>query len=254
MYSLRPGDPMEAFLVSTSLVALAEMGDKTQLLSLLLATRFRRPWPIALGILVATLVNHTLAAALGSSLREWVGEQMLRFVVAAGFLGMAAWVLIPDKLDARSTPRGSHGVFATTAIAFFVAEMGDKTQIVTAALGARYSALFVVVLGTTFGMLPTCRSSSSASDSARGFRCGCCAPSQPRVACCLAHWSTSRESARGSSSSIEPRVRRRGATSLRIARHEPAIGDTTAPWATIADRAERRDTTLREVKKRGHGR
>jgi putative Ca2+/H+ antiporter (TMEM165/GDT1 family) len=153
MYSLRPGDPMEAFLVSTSLVALAEMGDKTQLLSLLLATRFRRPWPIALGILVATLVNHTLAAALGSSLREWVGEQMLRFVVAAGFLGMAAWVLIPDKLDARSTPRGSHGVFATTAIAFFVAEMGDKTQIVTAALGARYSALFVVVLGTTFGML-----------------------------------------------------------------------------------------------------
>lgn len=144
---------MEAFLVSTSLVALAEMGDKTQLLSLLLATRFRKPWPIVLGILVSTLANHALAAALGGSLRAWVGDETLRWVVAAGFVAMAAWVLVPDKLDAQSAPPGSHGVFATTVIAFFVAEMGDKTQIVTAALGTRYSSLFEVVLGTTFGMM-----------------------------------------------------------------------------------------------------
>jgi Ca2+/H+ antiporter, TMEM165/GDT1 family len=153
MNSSGPEISMEAFLVSTSLVALAEMGDKTQLLSLLLATRFRRPWPIVLGILVATLLNHALAAALGGSLRAWMGEQTLRWIVALGFVGMAVWVLIPDKLDARAAPLGSRGVFATTAMAFFVAEMGDKTQIVTAALGTRYSALFEVVLGTTFGML-----------------------------------------------------------------------------------------------------
>jgi putative Ca2+/H+ antiporter (TMEM165/GDT1 family) len=144
---------MEAFLVSTSLVALAEMGDKTQLLSLLLATRFRRPWPIVLGILAATLANHALAAALGGSLREWVGEATLRWIVAAGFAVMAVWVLVPDKFDQQSTPRGSHGVFATTVMAFFIAEMGDKTQIVTAALGTRYPQLAAVVLGTTFGML-----------------------------------------------------------------------------------------------------
>jgi len=114
---------------------------------------FRRPWPIVLGILVATLLNHALAAALGGSLRAWMGEQTLRWIVALGFVGMAVWVLIPDKLDARAAPLGSRGVFATTAMAFFVAEMGDKTQIVTAALGTRYSALFEVVLGTTVGML-----------------------------------------------------------------------------------------------------
>ena len=142
---------MEAFLVSTGLVALAEMGDKTQLLSLVLAVRFRRPWPIVLGILIATVANHALAAAVGGWLNELVGPQRLRIAVGMGFLAMAAWTLIPDKLD--DAPRDHFGVFATTCIAFFLAEMGDKTQVATVALAVKYAAPVTVVAGTTLGML-----------------------------------------------------------------------------------------------------
>jgi putative Ca2+/H+ antiporter (TMEM165/GDT1 family) len=146
---------MEAFLLSTGLVALAEMGDKTQLLSLLLAARFRKPWPIVAGILVATLANHALAGALGSLVTEWLGPQTLRWILAASFIGMAVWMLIPDKLDDDDAPRQAarFGVFATTVIAFFLAEMGDKTQVATVMLAARYQAWAAVVAGTTLGML-----------------------------------------------------------------------------------------------------
>lgn len=129
------------------------MGDKTQLLSLLLAARYRRPVPIVLGILVATLANHALAGALGNWIRELLTDRALRWLVGGGFLAMAVWILIPDKPGERSPTYGSLGVFATTTIAFFLAEMGDKTQVATVALGARYAALTAVVLGTTLGML-----------------------------------------------------------------------------------------------------
>jgi putative Ca2+/H+ antiporter (TMEM165/GDT1 family) len=142
---------IEAFLVSTGLVALAEMGDKTQLLSLVLAVRFRRPWTIVLGILVATVANHALAAALGGWLNDFVGPGRMRIAIGIGFLAMAAWTLIPDKLD--HGPRNRFGVFATTCFAFFLAEMGDKTQVATVALAARYAAFAAVVLGTTAGMM-----------------------------------------------------------------------------------------------------
>jgi putative Ca2+/H+ antiporter (TMEM165/GDT1 family) len=143
---------MHAFLVSVTLVALAEMGDKTQLLSLVLAARFRRPWPIVLGVLTATLANHALAASIGAWLTHVVGPQTMRYVVAVGFLGMGAWTLVPDKPDTVAPPAGL-GVFAATCIAFFLAEMGDKTQLATAALAARYTTIVPVVLGTTIGML-----------------------------------------------------------------------------------------------------
>jgi len=145
---------MEAFLVSTGIVALAEMGDKTQLLSLVLAARFRKPWPIAWGILVATLANHGLAGALGSWVTTVMGPDVLRWVLGASFIAMALWMLIPDKLDEEegdSTPR--MGVFLTTVVAFFLAEMGDKTQIATVMLAAQYNAWFMVVAGTTLGMM-----------------------------------------------------------------------------------------------------
>ena len=129
---------MEAFLISTGIVALAEMGDKTQLLSLVLAARFRRPWPIVWGILVATLANHALAGALGTWVTTVLGPDVLRWVLGLSFLAMAAWMLIPDKLDAddadNQAPR--FGVFGTTLLAFFLAEMGDKTQIATVMLAA----------------------------------------------------------------------------------------------------------------------
>ncbi|MFT3734603.1 MAG: TMEM165/GDT1 family protein [Rhodocyclaceae bacterium] len=145
---------MESFFVSTGLVALAEMGDKTQLLSLVLAARFRKPWPIVAGIFVATLLNHAAAAAVGAWITQWIGPQAMRWILAASFLAMAAWIMVPDKLDDDETPAASHfGVFAATALAFFLAEMGDKTQIATVALAARYEAMIGVVTGTTLGMM-----------------------------------------------------------------------------------------------------
>jgi len=145
---------MEAFLVSTGIVALAEMGDKTQLLALILAARFKKPWPIVAGILVATLVNHALAGAAGAWVTTLISPQMLRWILGASFLAMAAWMLVPDKLDAgedEKPPR--YGVFLTTVLVFFLAEMGDKTQIATVMLAARYDAIVGVVAGTTLGMM-----------------------------------------------------------------------------------------------------
>ena len=145
---------MEAFLISTGIVALAEMGDKTQLLSLVLAARFRQPWPIVLGILVATLANHALAGAVGSWVTTVLGPDVLRWVLGLSFIAMAVWMLIPDKLDedeGNDAPR--MGVFMTTVVAFFLAEMGDKTQIATVMLAAQYHAWAWVVAGTTLGMM-----------------------------------------------------------------------------------------------------
>ncbi len=145
---------MEAFLVSTSIVALAEMGDKTQLLALVLAARFRKPWPIVLGILVATLANHALAGALGAWVTTVLGPQALRWVLGLSFIAMAVWMLIPDKLDDEGEAKGLRlGVFGTTVVAFFLAEMGDKTQIATVMLAAQYHAYLWVVAGTTLGMM-----------------------------------------------------------------------------------------------------
>ena len=144
---------MDAFLVSTGIVALAEIGDKTQLLAFLLAARFRRPLPIVLGIFVATIANHAFAAAVGALVSELLGPNVMRWVLGLSFLGMAVWTMIPDQIDAAETPMAKYGVFLTTLIAFFVAEMGDKTQVATVALAARYEAMAAVVAGTTFGMM-----------------------------------------------------------------------------------------------------
>jgi Ca2+/H+ antiporter, TMEM165/GDT1 family len=144
---------MEAFLVSISTVALAEMGDRTQLLSLLLATRFRRPWPILAGVFIATLANHALAGAIG----VWIGHRLapayLDLAVGLSMVGMALWMLVPDTLSENDGKQVQRGVFLTTLVAFFIAEIGDKTQIATLALAAGYSNLFAVVAGTTCGML-----------------------------------------------------------------------------------------------------
>ena len=149
-----PSSPMEAFLVSTGIVALAEMGDKTQLLALVLAVRFRKPWPIVWGILVATLVNHGLAGAVGAWVTTFLGPEILRWVLAGSFIAMAVWMLIPDTLDdAQSDTQPRWGVFGTTVVAFFLAEMGDKTQIATVMLVAQYHASLWVVAGTTLGMM-----------------------------------------------------------------------------------------------------
>jgi putative Ca2+/H+ antiporter (TMEM165/GDT1 family) len=145
---------VEAFFVSAGLVALAEIGDKTQLLSLVLAARFRRPWTIALGILCSTLLNHALAGAVGAWIMHAVGPQVMRWVLGLSFIAMAAWILVPDKLDEDEAPaKTAHGVFLTTVLAFFFAEMGDKTQVATVALAARYPSLLAVVAGTTVGMM-----------------------------------------------------------------------------------------------------
>ena len=144
---------MEALLVSTGIVALGEMGDKTQLLALLLAAKFRRPVPIVLGILVATLVNHALAGAVGDWIARALGPDVLRWVIGGSFIAMAVWMLIPDKIDEAEGGHQRFGVFGTTVIAFFLAEMGDKTQIATVALAARYTDLVAVVAGTTLGMM-----------------------------------------------------------------------------------------------------
>ena len=145
---------MEAFLVSTGIVALAEMGDKTQLLSLVLAARFRKPVPIVLGIFVATIVNHALAGAVGAWVTQALGPEVLRWVLGASFIGMALWMLIPDKIDEDEAGAGpKYGVFVTTVIAFFLAEMGDKTQVATVMLAAQFHAWASVVAGTTLGMM-----------------------------------------------------------------------------------------------------
>ena len=144
---------MESFLVSTGVVALAEIGDKTQLLSFLLAARFRKPAPIVLGILVATLLNHALAGALGTLVTAWLGPDALRWVLGVSFVLMAAWILVPDELDAEDAQLPRLGVFGATLVAFFLAEMGDKTQVATVALAARYGEFALVVLGTTLGMM-----------------------------------------------------------------------------------------------------
>ena len=145
----------QAFLVSTSVVALAEMGDKTQLLSLILAARYRKPLPIIFGILAATLLNHAMAGALGAWLSSLMSPTTLSWVMAAAFIGMGLWILVPDKLDEDDValPKKQMGVFFATLSAFFVAEMGDKTQFATIALAAQYSDVFTVVLGTTLGMM-----------------------------------------------------------------------------------------------------
>lgn len=145
---------MQAFLVSTAAVALGELGDKTQLLALVLAARFRRPVPIVLGILVATIVNHGLAASLGAWVRHVLPPEALRIGLGLSFLGVAIWALVPDRLDEEeATPRGAANVFLVTLVSFFIAEIGDKTQLATVMLAARYDALFAVVAGTTLGML-----------------------------------------------------------------------------------------------------
>jgi putative Ca2+/H+ antiporter (TMEM165/GDT1 family) len=145
---------MTAFLVSIGVVALAEIGDKTQLLALALAARYRKPWPIILGIFVATLANHFLAGLAGTFITRTLGPDVMRWALGLSFIAMALWMLVPDKLDDGAAARTTrYGVFGTTLIAFFLVEMGDKTQIATVALAARYEALAAVVAGTTIGML-----------------------------------------------------------------------------------------------------
>ncbi len=145
---------MQPFLVSTALVALAEIGDKTQLLSLVLAARYRVPVPIILGILAATLANHGIAAGLGDLLARTLDPSILNWAIVASFVAMGLWMLVPDKLDDEQLPRRSaHGVFLATGLAFFLAEMGDKTQVATIALAARFHEWAPVVAGTTLGML-----------------------------------------------------------------------------------------------------
>jgi putative Ca2+/H+ antiporter (TMEM165/GDT1 family) len=144
---------LNAFLVSTGIVALAEIGDKTQLLAFILAARFRRPLPIACGILLATLLNHAAAGALGAWLTSLATPSTLRWVLGLSFVAMALWTLVPDKFEAEDARLGDGGVFVTTVVAFFLAEMGDKTQFATIALAARFDAVMAVVAGTTCGMM-----------------------------------------------------------------------------------------------------
>jgi putative Ca2+/H+ antiporter (TMEM165/GDT1 family) len=147
---------VEAFFVSSGIVTLAEIGDKTQLLALLLAARFRRPWPIIWGILVATVANHAMAGAIGQLVADYLNDTWQHAILAVSFLAVAAWTLIPDKLDEDDAPPvGRYGAFVATVIAFFLAEMGDKTQIATVVLAAQFDAYVWVVLGTTVGMLLT---------------------------------------------------------------------------------------------------
>jgi putative Ca2+/H+ antiporter (TMEM165/GDT1 family) len=144
---------MEAFLISTGIVALAEIGDKTQLLAFILAAKFRKPVPIIIGILVATIANHAAAGALGSWVTSMVAPETMRWVLGISFVAMAIWILIPDKFEEDDAKLARYGVFGTTLITFFLAEMGDKTQVATVALAAQYQSLIAVVAGTTFGMM-----------------------------------------------------------------------------------------------------
>jgi putative Ca2+/H+ antiporter (TMEM165/GDT1 family) len=145
---------MEPLFVSTGVVALAEIGDKTQLLAFILAARFKKPVPIILGILAATIVNHGLAGALGAWITSAISPEILRWVLGLSFIGMAVWTMIPDKIEDEETQVAmKFGVFGATSITFFLAEMGDKTQIATVAMVAHYAAPLMVVMGTTLGML-----------------------------------------------------------------------------------------------------
>jgi Ca2+/H+ antiporter, TMEM165/GDT1 family len=146
---------LQAFLVSTSVVALAEIGDKTQLLSLILAARYRKPQAIVMGVLTATLVNHAMAGGLGTWLAQVLSPAVLNWAVVASFVLMAGWVLVPDRLEPNEVaqPKTPMGVFGATVVAFFLAEMGDKTQIATVALAARFQQFYAVVGGTTVAML-----------------------------------------------------------------------------------------------------
>jgi putative Ca2+/H+ antiporter (TMEM165/GDT1 family) len=144
---------MEAFLISLGVVAVAEIGDKTQLLAIILAARYRAPWAICAGILLATVANHALAASLGGLVADWLGPDWLRWVLGIGFLAMAGWVLVPDKADDGPDALSRAGAFFATLIAFFLVEMGDKTQIATVALAARFNDVVLVTLGTTAGMM-----------------------------------------------------------------------------------------------------
>ncbi len=145
---------MESLLVSTGVVALAEIGDKTQLLAFILAARFKKPLPIILGILAATVVNHGLAGALGAWITATIRPEVLRWVLGASFIGMAIWTMIPDKIEEEETQVAQRfGVFGATLVTFFLAEMGDKTQIATVAMAAHYAAPLLVVIGATLGML-----------------------------------------------------------------------------------------------------
>jgi putative Ca2+/H+ antiporter (TMEM165/GDT1 family) len=145
---------MNAFLVAMSVVALAEIGDKTQLLALLLATQFKKPWPIILGITAATLLNHGLAGFLGTWITSLLSPSILRWILALSFLAMGVWALIPDHIETKEIQLGRRwGVFVSTCLTFFLAEMGDKTQAATVALSVHYANALMVVLGTTIGML-----------------------------------------------------------------------------------------------------
>mgnify|MGYP003336007341 FL=1 len=145
---------MESILVSTGVVALAEIGDKTQLLAFILAARFKKPLPIILGILIATVINHGLAGALGAWITSTISPEVLRWVLGASFIGMAIWTMIPDKIEEEETQIAQRfGIFGATFITFFLAEMGDKTQIATVAMATHYTEPLMVVIGTTLGML-----------------------------------------------------------------------------------------------------
>lgn len=144
---------MEAFLTSLAVVAIAEIGDKTQLLAIILAARFRKPIPIILGIFAATLLNHAAAAGLGYFVARWLTGQTFQIVVGIAFVVMAGWALIPDNEDERAGKRSARGVFLTTLVAFFLVEIGDKTQVATSLLAARFHNIELVTIGTTLGMM-----------------------------------------------------------------------------------------------------
>ncbi len=144
---------MEALLTSTLSVAIAEIGDKTQLLALLLICRFRKPWPIIAGMLAATLLNHACAAWIGDFISRWLDPKVMTYLVAAAFVAMAIWILVPDKMDDEESSLDKYGPFMATFVLFFIAEIGDKTQIATVLLAAKYDSLFQVVTGTTLGMM-----------------------------------------------------------------------------------------------------
>jgi putative Ca2+/H+ antiporter (TMEM165/GDT1 family) len=151
--AVAPGLIMDAIWVSTGVVALAEIGDKTQLLAIVLAAKFRKPVPIILGILVATLLNHAAAATVGYYVSQWLAGPTFRLIVGAAFVIMALWALIPDKEDEDASNRSVGGIFLTTTLAFFLVEIGDKTQIATSLLAAQYADIALVTLGTTLGMM-----------------------------------------------------------------------------------------------------